>query len=219
MSSKLEQKTTGQNVDISLLSGNLCWLMKNKSIDSSFLSEKTGIAVTTINSLKRSVGNPTYSTLVMLSNFFNVTVSQLTEINLTSDSNLDQKLHDIPLLTFNDLTDYLYNNKQQARDFISVGLDQDAQKCFAIKITTSSMSPFFEKGSIFVINTAVSPQDGDIVLVQFSDQHPCFRKVFIEGSSYFFKPIAESLLDAISKIEKYTIYGVVITAIQNFHTN
>ena len=105
------------------------------------------------------------------------------------------------------------------KDYISVGIDQDAQNCFAIKITTNSMAPFFEKGSIFVINTGISPQDGDIVLVQFSDKHPCFRKVFIEGSSYFFKPVAESLVDANSKNEQYAILGIVITAIQNFHSN
>ena len=93
MSSKLEQKILGQNVDISLLSSNLCWLMKNKPIDSAGLSEKTEIALTTLNSLKRGVGNPTYSTLVALGSFFNVTVSQLTEINLTNDSSLDQRLH------------------------------------------------------------------------------------------------------------------------------
>jgi len=145
-------------------------------------------------------------------------VSQLTEINLTGSSKLDHKKHDIPLITFNELTDYLYSNKQ-ARDFISIGIDQDPLKCFAIKITTNAMSPFFEKGSLFVINTAISPQDGDIVLVQFSDQTPCFRKVFIEGSSYFFKPITESAVDRTLKIEKYSIYGVVITAIQNFHMN
>jgi transcriptional regulator with XRE-family HTH domain len=217
MSSKLEQKPTGQNVDISLLSNNLCWLMKNRSMDSAFLSESTGIALTTINSLKRGVGNPTYSTLVTLGNFFNVSVSQLTEINITNNTSIEHKLHDLALLTFNELNDYLYNQKR-ARNFISIEIDQDAEKCFAIKINTNAMTPFFEKGSTFVINTIMSPQDGDIVLVQFSDQHPCFRKVFIEGSSYFFKPISDSLLDTTSKIEKYTIYGVVITAIQNFHT-
>jgi transcriptional regulator with XRE-family HTH domain len=218
MSSKLEQKILGQNVDITLLSSNLRWLMENKPIDSAGLSEKTGIAVTTLNSLKRSVGNPTYSTLVTLGNFFNVTVSQLTEINLSNNSTLDQKSHDIPLLTFNDLSSYLFNHKK-ATDYISVGIDQDAQNCFAIKITTNSMAPFFEKGSVFVLNTAMPPQDGDIVLVQFSSNHPCFRKVFIEGISYFFKPVAESLVDTNSKNEKYTIHGVVITAIQNFHSN
>jgi SOS-response transcriptional repressor LexA len=218
MSSKLEQKTTNQNVDISLLSNNLCWLMKNKSIDSAFLSENTGIALTTINSLKRGVGNPTYSTLVTLSNFFNVSVSQLTEINLTNDVKLEAKLHEIPLLTFSELNDFLYK-KKHAKNFISIEIEHDSEKCFAIKINTNAMSPFFEKGSIFVINTLISPQDGDIILVQFSDQHPCFRKVFIEGNSYFFKPISDVLLDTTPKIEKYTVYGVVVTAIQNFHTN
>ena len=112
MSSKLEQKLLSQSGDIQLLSSNLCWLMKNKSLDSSFLSEKTGIAVTTINSLKRGVGNPTYSTLVSLSEFFNITISQLTEINLINGLEIEKKSQDIPLLTFNELADYFYNKKQ-----------------------------------------------------------------------------------------------------------
>lgn len=217
MSSKIENKSLGQNVDISLLSINLSWLMQNKAIDSAFLSENTGIAVTTINSLKRGIGNPTYSTLVSLGSFFNISVSQLTEIDLSGNKKIEQNLSDIPLLSFNELSNYL-TFKKKGRESITIRIE-NPENCFAIKINTSSMSPFFEKGSIFVVNTTIFPQDGDIVLVQFSEQTPCFRKVFIEGSSYFFKPVSESLLETSLKSESYTIHGVVVTAIQNFHDN
>lgn len=218
MSSKIEQHTFGQNADISLLSQNISWLMRTNAIDSASLSEKTGIAVTTINSLKRGVGNPTYSTLVSLGAFFNISVSQLTEIDLSNNSKKEQKFCDIPLLTINDLSNYLTSRKK-IRESVSIKIDHDSEKCFAIKITTNSMSPFFEKGSIFVVNSAIHPQDGDIVLVKFSDQLPCFRKIFIEGSSYFFKPVTESLVEVPFKNNDYIIHGVVVTAIQNFHDN
>jgi len=59
--------------------------------------------------------------------------------------------------------------------------------------------------------------DGDIVLVQFDKHPPCFRKVFIEGKSYFFKPISEIIGDNTVKSNDFIIHGIVIKAIQHFH--
>ena len=71
--------------NIENLTNNLRHLMQRCNIDSTELSKSTGIALTTINGLKRGGGNPTLSTLQTIADFFNVSISQLTENNISND--------------------------------------------------------------------------------------------------------------------------------------
>lgn len=216
MSSDLNKKISNET-EIGILADNLRYLMHEFNVDSSDLSAKTGIALTTINGLKRGVGNPTLSTLYQLAEFFNVSIGQLTETNLSRDIKKSRVVYDIPLLILNELFVFL-KDKNKYKHTISTELDSWKQdKYYAIKVNNNAMSPLFEKGSIFVIIHDTHVHDGDIVLVQFDKHLPCFRKVFIEGKSYFFKPISEIIGDTIIKSNDSIIHGIVIKAIQHFH--
>lgn len=206
-----------ENGDLSFLSNNLCWLMDKWSVDSAMLSQQTDIGITTINKLKRGIGNPTYSTLVTLAAYFNLSVSQLMEIDLSKNNIAKEKLSSIYVLSISDFKDYL-NNIKKPKESVSVAITSNPESCFAIKITSNTMSPFFEKGSIFILDKDIYPQDGDIVLVEFSEHNLCFRKIFIQGNSYFFKPVSDTLTDSFIKGENFIIHGVVISAIQNFYS-
>ncbi len=216
MSSDINKKITDEG-DIGILATNLRLLMHKFNTDSADLSEKTGIALTTINGLKRGAGNPTLSTLYQLAEFFNVTIGQLTERNLSAIGNISRIAYEIPLLTLDELAEFL-KNQNKYKSTISTEIDLwKPNKHFAIKVNNNAMSPLFEKGSIFVVTQDIHVHDGDIVLVQFEQHSPCFRKVFIEGRSYFFKPISEIIGDNIIKDNNFTIHGIVIKAIQHFH--
>jgi SOS-response transcriptional repressor LexA len=216
MSSDLDKKISSET-DIGILANNLRRLMYEFNVDSSELSKKTDIALTTINGLKRGVGNPTLSTLYQLADFFNVSIGQLTETHLPSDIKKTRTVYEIPLLVLDELLDFL-KDKNKYRNTISTELDSWKQdRYYAIKINNNAMSPLFEKGSIFVIIHDTHVHDGDIVLVQFDKHPPCFRKVFIEGKSYFFKPISEIIGDNMTKNRDFVIHGIVIKAIQHFH--
>lgn len=196
------------------LSANLRQLMQKSGIDSSELSKVTNIALTTINSLKRGIGNPTLSTLQTLADFFGITIGQLTE-GVFSDSSLIRNLVEIPLLDMHEIKNplsFYVNSKTKIALEIEKG-----NELFAIKITNNSMSPMFEKGTVFVVCQEIQPLDGDIVLVQFCNQLPCFRKIFIEYDSCIFSPVSEVSRLEISNNKKYIIHGVVLKAIQNFH--
>lgn len=217
MSSEIESKSIN-NVNIHYLSENLKRLMNHKNIDVADLCEKTGIAVTTINNLKRGIGNPTLSTLQSLSEFFNVSISQLTETNLSDDHSIAIKSNqEISICDLHDINNFLeHRNKHKHYMLIDIG-QHAKENCFAIKITNNSMAPFFDKGTIFVICNNLIAQDGDIVLVKFNNHPPCFRKVFIEEDTYFFNPVSELLGKELSKSKNFTILGIVIKAIQHFH--
>lgn len=216
MSSDINKKMTDET-DIGILASNLRSLMNTFNIDSSELSKKTGIALTTINGLKRGAGNPTLSTLYQLAEFFDVSIGHLTEKNLSVTGKTARIVYEIPLLILDELPEFL-KNQNKYKNSISTELDVwKPNKYYAIKVNNNAMTPLFEKGSIFVITQDAHVHDGDIVLVQFDQHLPCFRKVFIEGRSYFFKPISEIIGDNIVKDNNFTIHGIVIKAIQHFH--
>ncbi|MBA2652251.1 MAG: hypothetical protein H0U73_08295 [Tatlockia sp.] len=218
MSIYFNSNTLEESVDLTILSNNLCQLMDSRSIDSALLSSQTEIGVTTINKLRRGIGNPTYSTLVTLAAFFNVLVSQLTEVDLSKNVPNQEKLSNIHLLSLSDFKDFI-NQIKTPRESVVVAITSNPDSCVAIKITTNAMSPFFEKGSIFILDRNINPQDGDIVLVDFNEQNLCFRRVFIQGNSYFFRPVADTLAESFVKGDNFIIHGVVVSAIQNFHSS
>ena len=216
MSSDINKKIMDE-AEVGILTGNLRALMGRYNVDSSELSKKTGIALTTINGLKRGSGNPTLSTLHHLAEFFNVSVGQLTEKNLSITEKVARIVYEIPLLSLDELPDFL-KNQSKYKNTISTELDVwKSNKYYATKINNNSMNPLFEKGSIFVIAQDMCIHDGDIVLVQFDKHPPCFRKIFIEGKSYFFKPISELIGSNVIKDDNFKIHGILIKAIQHFH--
>lgn len=218
MSSDLNKKISiSSETDIGILANNLRHLMHEYNIDASEISKKTGIALTTINGLKRGVGNPTLSTLQQLADFFSVSIGKLTETNLSVDAKKSSIVYEIPLLSLDELLIFL-RDKNKYKHTISAELDYwKPDKYYAIKINNNAMSPLFEKGSIFVMIHDSRVHDGDIVLIQFDKHPPCFRKVFIEGKTYFFKPISEIIGNNTVKHNNFIIHGIVIKAIQHFH--
>ncbi len=208
-------KSAGTSIsDLSLLAENLRYLMEIHNMDAATLGDKTGVALTTINSLKRGVGNPTISTLLSLANFFGVSLSEFAETKISA-KNKRKKIFDIPLIELGQLESFLTQKK--SNEFMSSELDtQAAGSCFAIKISNNGILPFFEKGTIFIIDPTKIVHDGDMVLVKFKDTAPCFRKIFIEANSYFFKQISDLISQNITKGDDYHIYGIVIKAVQQF---
>jgi SOS-response transcriptional repressor LexA len=191
--------------------------MVRSKIEPVKLFELTGIAVTTINNLKRGQGNPTLSTLQSLAEFFDISIGDLTERDLSAH-NLKKTSSSLVLIDLNTADDYLTGTSQKNLQSISVELEPSLkEKSFAIKITNSSMAPFFEKGTVFILSKNTIAHDGDLVLVKFGNNPVCFRRVLIEEDSYFFSPISELLGKDPYKSKNFTIYGVVIKAIQYFH--
>ncbi|MGC1183157.1 S24 family peptidase [Legionella sp.] len=213
MSSIITKKNTTV-LNSNNLSNNLCYLMQKSGIDAAELSKSTGIALTTINGLKRGTGNPTLSTLQTISDFFDITIGQLTESTI-SNNNLNCNFVEIPLLEIQEIHEFIpHYDKFKAT--ISIKAEKN-NTFFAIRISNNSMAPHFEKGTVFVVCPELQAQDGDIVLVQFNNQLPCFRKIFIEDESCIFSSVSEIIGSEISKSKNFTIHGVVTKAIQNFY--
>ncbi|MFU8797341.1 MAG: helix-turn-helix domain-containing protein, partial [Gammaproteobacteria bacterium] len=126
-----EVNTNVFNNDIGLLSSNLRQLMQLKNIDAANLSKKTGIALTTINSLKRGTGNPTLATLQILGEFFQVSVGDLIETCLIESQNKQNTASEIPLIEMSSLEDFLSNRKKYKTTIITELDNNDSARFFA----------------------------------------------------------------------------------------
>ena len=80
---------------------NITYLMLKKGIDSAHLSAVSGLGTATINSMRRGTGNPTLATIVSIAQFLEVSLSELTEIELEKQANSHKRIKTIPLMNLN----------------------------------------------------------------------------------------------------------------------
>lgn len=217
MSSLSEKKTSISHAEI--LADNLKFLMHAKKIDAAELNKRTGIALTTINGLRRGDGNPTMTTLAVLAELFQVSIGQLTEARLSdNDQYVDNSMiKSIPVVTFAEFNNFIADKKHYKTSLITSLEPYQADYCYGVKLTNNSMTPFFEKGCIFIVTTNTPVNDGDLVLVQFDENTICVRKIYLEGNDYFFQSMVNNAEGRIIKGDKFKIHGVVIKTIQNYH--
>lgn len=219
-SKKLQKKEKAQKPRLSsVMAQNIKHLMVKHRLDTALLSAKTGIAPSTINSLRRGNGNPTLHTLNELAKFFSVTIHSLIEKDLQNIDRVNYS-HEIPLISINELGTFLSDQTSHKKTLsVELPLNTDPQKFFGIKIENSSFSPIFSQNTIFVVFNDDKSNDGDIVLVKFGNSPACFRQIFIEGNAYSFKNIANDCNKNAAKSSDFCILGVVIKAIQTFCEN
>src|SRR5471030_2128616 len=91
----------GDHVALATIGKNISFLMRKKGIDSAALSAFTGLGIATINSMRRSVGNPTLATIITMAKFFEVSLSELTEIDLEKQASSNKRTKAIPLIKLN----------------------------------------------------------------------------------------------------------------------
>lgn len=200
-------ESTKTSRELVYLGKNLMKLMREKSIDTKELSALSGISVSLLNALKRGDGNPTLGTLISLANFFNVSID-----NLISTSSINQEaLMVIPVFDIQDANDI---EKHKAPRSIYLKIENETHKnFFAVQINNSSLMPFFDKGSIFIISTHKKYADGDFVLVRINDEYNVLRKIFVKNKGLLFQYIS---LDAEPhSYDNYRIIGTVSKVIHN----
>lgn len=207
----------GSSTTMLLTARNLVYLMGKKGIDIATLSDATQLGTATIGSLRRGIGNPTLSTLLTLAKFFDVSLSELTEVDLTSQKTKPSHLaKEIPLIKINDLTKFLDRALENYETYATEIEEVCGRSYFAVLINNDSLYPQFSMGTIFIIAKNEEPYDGDTVLVKVGNHAPCFRKIFIDGDNFLFSPITIENDVSPSIYQHYKLVGVVLKAVKTF---
>lgn len=214
INTKNSRTDTGRQDDI--LAHNLKYLMNKNTIDAGILGQKIDVAASTINGIRRGGGNPTLGTVAAIAQHFQLSISDLTEKYIDGDAVPAKSAHRISLITMKDIPTYLKNPKRAERIMITELGDIHSENFFAVSIDNNSLYPLFEKGTVFIVKKTKQVLDGDIVLVDFGNVSYCFRRIFVESSNYFFKPLTDTLQSPGSHTKQFTLVGIVVKAIQNF---
>ncbi|HEY0209455.1 XRE family transcriptional regulator [Acerihabitans sp.] len=206
----------GEHEALLTIGKNLVYLMSKRGIDSTELSTLTGLGTATINSMRRGIGNPTLITIVALAQFFEVSLSEFTDIDIERQEITQKKIKTLPLIKFNGLNAFLDEILDTYDTYTTELCVFENNDCFAININNDSLYPQFSSGTICIVKRDNLPNDGDIVLVKINNSTPCFRRVFIEDAGYFFTAVSIYQDVVPSAYKCFSIVGVIIKIIRNF---
>ncbi|CED78967.1 XRE family transcriptional regulator [Candidatus Williamhamiltonella defendens] len=191
---------------------NLAHLMKIRKVDAATLSKMTGLGIATVNSIRRGEANPTLSTLSALSNFFEVSLAELTGNDLKTQNFAPKNVKAIPLIKLNEIDNYFFNG--EFVDTYTTEVYSNEKNLFSVSIDSDSQSPFFPRGTVCIFEKGKQPSDGDIVLVKIHEHTPCFRRIFIEDIHFLFSPVILERDISPSIYSEYKIFGILLKAIK-----
>jgi len=196
------------NKEISILAENLNSLLAKNNMDVKTLYKYTNISIPSINALRRGEGNPTLGTLLALSKFFNVSINDLLSINQQQPQ---KNLVSIPLYTLNN---FISADSSKMTEIINIDDDELINdNSFSIELHNNVLSPFYEKGTIFIIAPDVAFSDGDIALIKFNNKNYGFRKIFLQDNLILIKMLTGD--QELIPLKDGEVTGIVIKVIQN----
>lgn len=174
------------------LSANLKKLLLNAKISENELARKTGIAQQVINRILSGQNqNPKISTLIPLSNFFMVSISQLIGDDIFEVKTKINTSHlgweEIPLLEWDSIIKeplthlILHSNTQILIDV------KPSNNIFALRMVGNSMEPKFSEGTILIFDPNKKPTNGDFALLKSPSDGLEVRQILIKNKKIYKK--------------------------------
>ncbi len=201
------------------IGSNLNYLLAQHSLDIKNLSSETGVPAATIARLRKKGSNPTLSSIEPLLDFFRVDFdSFLYEDMSTQNYQNKKKMGDLVHISVFLLEEILdkKNNAKISHFIGAAGIT--GKNVYGISINSDALSPAFQANSIIIIDPDLKPVESDYVLCCLGDGEvdvPVFRQLFIDGSSYYFKPINPGFGE-MKHYDNYKILGVIIKSIESY---
>lgn len=159
-----------------MISENLGYLMKLKSTTESKIAQELNIPVMTVRRLlSGETTDPRVFTLKMLADYFNVSIDALIGVNQLTPHELTTPTKPLFVPVFDWEQAKNINNidlkKWQGWIPVTIGKDEKiSSDAFALE-SRPSMYPPFQPGTIFILDPALKPSDGDLVLVNIRENN------------------------------------------------
>ena len=198
------------------LSENLKLLMEECDMDGTKLSKYTCIPSTTINRLRKekTITNPTLSTLLPLSEFFSLNVSQLIGDEPLAESRIKGiyhaepiKLHHIPLLSWQDAILWPASISTPQK-FVQTEHHYSKQT-FALLVESEDWENF-TKDTILLVDPLCQAEHKDLVIV-FKQGHviPSLKQLLLDDETRYLKPLTSGYTTS-AMTPEYKILGTVV---------
>lgn len=199
---------------MSNLSTTLKQLMQEEQLKTTELARATDILQPVLHKVVTGqTDNPRINTLIPLAAYFNISMEQLLGLeplptNRKQRAQLNKNWHSIPLLT--DWQQATSSIEEDAHEKILVK-SNISKRAYALTVKDSTMLPRFTEGSLLIIEPEATPQNGQFVIVQLTDNdYPVFKQLFFDGSDVYLKPLNPDFKTLyLDKETDYHILGVV----------
>ncbi|HAT8648910.1 TPA: helix-turn-helix domain-containing protein [Legionella pneumophila] len=204
------------------LSNNLQQLMRiHGNISVSELARLTGLPQPTIHHiLSGSTKNPRKKALEELSNFFSVSVNELTGLEtlpavIPDVIKEDLQISTIPIIEWDSLKTWPSEaNKIQDKQKILIN-KKIAKNSFALIMPDDSMEPLFQKNSLLIFDSGKNPKDRDFVIVNLSKEGiVLFNRLFSENNILYLRQNMEDGSLKLTRLDQSNdhILGTLIEA-------
>ncbi|MCW5589861.1 MAG: helix-turn-helix domain-containing protein [Legionellales bacterium] len=201
------------------LSENLKKLLRVHQLSERELSRKTGLKQAVINRLVKGENqNPTLATLKPITEFFNISLSQLIgeeALHFSLSQQHAEKIENkIPLLRWDELShSSIKNSSITTSRFITVTKHYD-NDILAILVTNNKMEPLFRFDSTLIVKpSSVLNENTHFVLVSVGNHIEIRQLLYSGGKKQLFPLIG--LADKMSEThENLTVLGIIMGIIQ-----
>ncbi len=191
------------------------------NISVSELARLTGLPQPTIHHiLSGSTKNPRKKALEELSNFFSVSVNELTGLEtlpavIPDVIKEDLQISTIPIIEWDSLKTWPSEaNKIQDKQKILIN-KKIAKNSFALIMPDDSMEPLFQKNSLLIFDSGKNPKDRDFVIVNLSKEGiVLFNRLFSENNILYLRQNMEDGSLKLTRLDQSNdhILGTLIEA-------
>lgn len=191
------------------------------NISVSELARLTGLPQPTIHHiLSGSTKNPRKKALEELSNFFSVSVNELTGLEtlpavIPDVIKEDLQISTIPIIEWDSLKTWPSEaNKIHDKQEILIN-KKIAKNSFALIMPDDSMEPLFQKNSLLIFDSGKNPKDRDFVIVNLSKEGVVlFNRLFSENNILYLRQNMEDGSLKLTRLDQSNdhILGTLIEA-------
>ena len=168
-----------------LLISNLHQKMQEKGISEAELSRQTYIPQPTLHKiLSGKTGDPRISTLKALADYFDTTLDALYSNTVTHQTSPTPQGQFAPILSWEDCIQISANRFQQVtgKQNYWVNTNNSADEILFALVSKPCMEPRFPRGTILIISSDRTPNDGDMVIVHYPNtQAATIRELYLDG--------------------------------------
>ena len=204
------------------LSKNIQMLLKEHQVTESEVAQSLNIPVMTIRRLASGETiDPRISTLKLIADYFDVSVDLLIEKNTSSSIALMGKATPqfIPVLdwkiatTINSIDDIDLKTWKEWHPIVLGDQSILSNGAFALE-SRPSMQPRFPAGTLFIIDSNETPNDGEIVLIKMkADGSLSLRELIIDPPRWQLQPIVVGSETLFYNESQHKIIGVIVLTI------
>ncbi len=206
-------------IKVNNLNTILLHLIKEYNITEAQLARAINLPRGTINRIKSGkIRDPRSSTLTLIANYFNITIDQLLGYTpLSPSSQIQGSLVRVPVLNWEESVNFPQTDLVNHQLWVSFESESSStNSLFALEVNGEAMWPYFDKGSIIIINTNSEPKSRNFVVVYIAkSKEIILRQLLIDGKLKILTPI-NNLFKPLTLEEEDHIIGVVIHAKKNF---